>query len=353
MKIFASLSLTSYIRISTIEYFKSLSVICNHASRSSKTTQSIIPVIVRLIVSRIHRLTPVLRSEGTKVRGGQFLAISRHAVDIPRAKEKKGSGGARPRGQRNRKNAPATGNNLRRASSLRDGIEAWRGSGGWLEKEITRRWTTRFAWKLVSVPAKSYYALSFSSSSTFIRLSFPRLFLPVLSILSLSVCPLLPPSKASRCVRTNTSEKSFTLTNTVSELRTSNRLSSLLLPSLSPFLSLSLYLTLSLSSTLYFPGSLCYSLVSPLLWSKLLTSAHNERFLATVNARQSSPHQYQLEILLWLLPLPPPSLRSPPLPPAASSYRRCVRPLGVARGKSALIVGVAARTVWTDLVWPG
>lgn len=36
-----------------------------------------------------------------------------------------------------------------------------------MEKEITRRWTTRFAWKLVSVLAKSYYALSFSPFAPF------------------------------------------------------------------------------------------------------------------------------------------------------------------------------------------
>lgn len=52
-----------------------------------------------------------------------------------------------------------------------------------VEKEITRRWTTRFAWKLVSVLAKSYYALSFSSFAPFI-LSFSPL---VLSSLPFSV----------------------------------------------------------------------------------------------------------------------------------------------------------------------
>lgn len=115
-----------------------------------------------------------------------------------------------------------------------------------MEKEITRRWTTRFAWKLVSVLAKSYYALSFSPFAPFIpsfsppvlsslpfsvalpllRLSLPSLPLSSLSLiytfslslwlstLALFPSPYLFPSETSRCVRTNTSEKSFTLTNT-------------------------------------------------------------------------------------------------------------------------------------------
>lgn len=40
-----------------------------------------------------------------------------------------------------------------------------------MEKEITRRWTTRFAWKLVSILAKSYYALSFFPSAPPLSLS--------------------------------------------------------------------------------------------------------------------------------------------------------------------------------------
>lgn len=53
--------------------------------------------------------------------------------------------------------------------------EGWRKGGlrrgRRMEKEITRRWTTRFAWKLVSVLAKSYYALSFFPSAPPLSLS--------------------------------------------------------------------------------------------------------------------------------------------------------------------------------------
>lgn len=131
-----------------------------------------------------------------------------------------------------------------------------------MEKEITRRWTTRFAWKLVSVLAKSYYALSFSpftpslhslflSSLPFsvvlppLRLSSfsLALSLPLLHpsrALSLFLSPYLFPSETSRCVRMNTSEKSFTLTNT--DARSTSRIRPRL--SFSPFLTLPLPLSL-------------------------------------------------------------------------------------------------------------
>lgn len=101
--------------------------------------------------------------------------------------------------------------------------DLWR-KGKRMEKEITRRWTTRFAWNLVSVLAKSYYALSFSPLAPFPLLLLSPLFhsrslsLPLVSprslLITLSLSFSLFPSETSRCVRTNTSEKSFTLTNT-------------------------------------------------------------------------------------------------------------------------------------------
>lgn len=85
-----------------------------------------------------------------------------------------------------------------------------------MEKEITRRWTTRFAWKLVSVLAKSYYALSFFPSAPPLSLSLlwlSPLFrllgrspspssLLVLSALSLSLSLFHLQRRVDACVRT-------------------------------------------------------------------------------------------------------------------------------------------------------
>lgn len=65
-----------------------------------------------------------------------------------------------------------------------------------MEKEITRRWTTRFAWKLVSVLAKSYYALSFFPSAPPLSLSLLRLS-PLFRSRSLSLSFVSPRSLCS------------------------------------------------------------------------------------------------------------------------------------------------------------
>lgn len=152
----------------------------------------------------------------------------------------------------------------------------------WVEKEITRRWTTRFAWELVSVLAKSYYALSFSSFAPFI-LSFsppalssplfhsPSLFLSfvssrLVSSLSLSLSlshiyvlsfsrlwpssslPIsFPQRRVDACVRTQARKVLLSPTPMQAQRRASD------LVSLSPFLTLLLSFALLSSRSRYSP----------------------------------------------------------------------------------------------------
>lgn len=186
-----------------------------------------------------------------------------------------------------------------------------------MEKEITRRWTTRFAWKLVSVLAKSYYALSFFPSAPPLSLSLlwlsPLLSfsvaLPLLRLSSVSLSLSL--SETSRCVRTNTSEKSFTLTNTDA------RPTSHIQPCLSLFLSPSHTLAFALLSLFLFSlASLLLSNLTPRKRAHNRVSAlFNVGGLLLTNTRlKSSSGSFHQP--LFLLPPPPSPL---PLPPLSSS----------------------------------
>lgn len=183
--------------------------------------------------------------------------------------------------------------------------------------------TSKIVLRPIFLPLRSPFTPSFSplfhSRSLFLPSVSPRsLFISSLSLslsllhpsraLSLFLSPYLFPSETSRCVRTNTSEKSFTLTNT--DARSTSRIRPRL--SFSPFLSLCLCL---FRSPLFSLASLLLSNLTP------RKRAHNRvsvlfnvgGLLLTNTSLKSSSGSFHLPLLL--LPLPPP----PPPPPLSSS----------------------------------
>lgn len=182
--------------------------------------------------------------------------------------------------------------------------DLWR-KGKRMEKEITRRWTTRFAWNLVSVLAKSYYALSFSPLAPFPLLLLSPLFhsrslsLPLVSPRSLLISPSLslslsfPQRRVDACVQTQARKVLLSPILMHVQRRTPNLVS----------LSLSSLLTLA---------SLLLSNLTP------RKRAHNRvsvlfnvgGLLLTNTSLKSSSGSFHLP--LFLLP-PPPPLSLPPL----------------------------------------
>lgn len=177
--------------------------------------------------------------------------------------------------------------------------DLWR-KGKRMEKEITRRWTTRFAWNLVSVLAKSYYALSFSPLAPFPLLLLSPLFhsrslsLPLVlsSSLYLSLSLSFPQRRVDACVQTQARKVLLSPILMHVQRRTPNLVS----------LSLSSLLTLA---------SLLLSNLTP------RKRAHNRvsvlfnvgGLLLTNTSLKSSSGSFHLPLFL----LPPPPLSLPPL----------------------------------------
>lgn len=195
-------------------------------------------------------------------------------------------------------------------------------AGGWrkgekrrqgkrMEKEITRRWTTHFAWKLVSVLAKSYYALSFFPSAPPLSLSLlwlsPLFRSPSSSSLLVLSAFSLSQRRVDACVRTQARKVLLSPTLMQVQRRISNLVSLFLSHSRfrSP-LSLSLFSLASLLLSNLTPRKRAHNRVSALfnVGGLLLTNTR-------LKSSSGSFHQP-----LFLLPPPPFPL---PLPPLSSS----------------------------------
>lgn len=178
--------------------------------------------------------------------------------------------------------------------------DLWR-KGKRMEKEITRRWTTRFAWNLVSVLAKSYYALSFSPlapfpllllSPLFHRSPSPSSLLVLSSSLYLSLSLSFPQRRVDACVQTQA--RKVLLSPILMHVQ--RRIPNLVSLSLSSLLTLASLLLSNLT-----PRKRAHNRVSVLF--------NVGGLLLTNTSLKSSSGSFHLPLFL----LPPPPLSLPPL----------------------------------------